>query len=109
MAVRLSTFTCRPSLTLGRFLVFISVKGSVDNQGHSAVRMITPIEKFNKLIRNRTQDIPARNIVPQQSTLQSAPDGMIILKLISNRVARVWGSNVANKVISQPQGSMRGI
>jgi hypothetical protein len=105
MAVRLSAFACRSSLTLGRFLVLISVRGSVSNQGHSADGMIMPIEKSNELIGNRTRDLPTCSVVPQQSTPQCAPDGKIILKFISNRIARVWGSTVVNTVISQPQGS----
>jgi hypothetical protein len=32
----------------------------------------------NDLIGNRTRDLPACSIVPQQTTLQRAPDGNIV-------------------------------
>jgi hypothetical protein len=57
----------------GRFLVLISVKRLSRLQGHSAARRIRRTEKFNDLIANGTRDFPACSIVPQPTTLPSAP------------------------------------
>jgi hypothetical protein len=56
---------------------------------------IRSIEKFNDLIRN----LPVCSTEPQPTTLLRAPDGRIILKLILNRVARLWRRTTVNKAV----------
>jgi hypothetical protein len=59
MAVRLSALRADRSLTPGRFLVLISLKGCVDPHGHSAAGRIRSIEKSSDLFKNRTRHLPA--------------------------------------------------
>jgi hypothetical protein len=69
MAVRLSALrACRP-IPPGRFLIFISVRGWVDPQGHSAAGRIRSIEKSNNIFGNRTHDLLTCSIVAQQTIL----------------------------------------
>jgi hypothetical protein len=72
LAVRLSALHAGRSLTPRRFLVLISVRGRVDPHGRSAAGRIRSIEKSSYLIGNRTRDLPACSIVPQQTTLPRA-------------------------------------
>jgi hypothetical protein len=58
----------------GRFLVFISVRGSVNPRAHSEAGKIMSNEKFNDVIGNRTRDLPACSIVPQRTKWQRVPD-----------------------------------
>jgi hypothetical protein len=86
MAVRLPALgSCRP-LPPGRFLVLISLIGSVDPQGHSATERIRSTEKFYDLIGNRIRDLPACSIVSQPSTLRRGP----IWKCSSQKSALSW-------------------
>jgi len=67
-----------PALRIGRlypqetFLVFISVRGWVDPQGHSAAGRIMSMKNSNNTIGNQTRDLPAqclnqlRHRVPHQ-------------------------------------------
>jgi hypothetical protein len=67
--VRITLGRPLPSL---RFLVLVYIKWLSRPQGHNAVGRITPIEKSNELIGNRTRDLPACSIVPQPTTLPRA-------------------------------------
>jgi hypothetical protein len=70
MAVMLSALRAARPLPPGRFLVLISVRGSVDPRGHSAAG--SSIEKYNNLNGNRTRDLPACSLLPQPTTLPRA-------------------------------------
>jgi hypothetical protein len=47
-------------------------------QRHNGARRIKSVEKSNDLIGNRTRELPACSVVPQQTTLPSAPKGKAI-------------------------------
>jgi hypothetical protein len=66
MAVKSALRAGRP-LPPGRFLVVISVRGSVDPT--AIVRLEELGELKIHLIENRAQDLPACSIVPQLTTL----------------------------------------
>jgi hypothetical protein len=68
-AVRLSASGAGRPSPLGRYLVLISLSGSVDPHGHSAAGRIWSIEKSNDLIGNLTRGLPACSTVSQPTTL----------------------------------------
>jgi hypothetical protein len=76
-------------------LVLISVRGWVDPQGHSAAGRIRSIEKSNGLMSKRTRDLPACSIVPQPTTLPTAPSNMIVM-IIFGEVYTFWNSSLCS-------------
>jgi hypothetical protein len=61
MAVRLSASRPGRPLVLKRFLVLISVRGSVDPRAMLRLQELHHSKKSNDLIGNRTRDLPACN------------------------------------------------
>jgi hypothetical protein len=61
MSVRWSVLRTGRPLTPGRFLVLVSVRGSV--KGHSAAGRIRSVEKCNDLNGNKTRNLQALSIV----------------------------------------------
>jgi hypothetical protein len=74
MAVRLSDLRAGRPLAPGRFLVLISVRGSVDSGAIVRLEGFGQFEKSNDLIGNRTRILPACSIVPRPTTLPRAPN-----------------------------------
>jgi hypothetical protein len=68
-------------------------------QGYNAGGRIRSIEKSNDLIRDRTCDLPACNIVPQPTTLQRAP--FLVL--------RTWGKQEESRQISRYSSISSGL
>jgi hypothetical protein len=72
MAVRLSALRAgRSPLTFRKIPVLISAR--VYPRAIVKLEGLSKLKKHNALIRNGTRDLPACNIVPQSTTLPSAP------------------------------------
>jgi hypothetical protein len=72
MAVKLSALRAgRPLLQENSWYSFLLEAGRP--LGHRAAGGIRQINKSNDLIGNRTRDLPACSVVPQLTTLPSAP------------------------------------
>jgi hypothetical protein len=68
------SITCRPAALYSRKDSWYSFLSKAEStQGHGAAGKISPIEKSNDLIGNRTRDILTRRIAPQPTTLPRAP------------------------------------
>jgi hypothetical protein len=74
MAVRLSALSAGRPLSPGRFLVLISVRGSVDPR--AIVRLEGKFKKSNSLIGNRIRQFRTCILVPVPTTLQRAPNNI---------------------------------
>jgi hypothetical protein len=73
MAVRLSALSAGRPLSLGIFLVLISVRGWVDTRTTVRLEGLGRLKKkSDDLIGKRTRDLPACSIVPQPTTLPRA-------------------------------------
>jgi hypothetical protein len=59
------------------FLVLISARGWVDNQGHSAAGRIMSMKNSNDTIGNRTRNLPVCSAVPQPTAPLRAPDSVV--------------------------------
>jgi hypothetical protein len=73
MAVRLSTLRAGRPLPPGRFLVIISVRGRVDPRDIVGLEGLGNINKSNDLIGNRTPDLLACSMMPQQVLYRVPP------------------------------------
>jgi hypothetical protein len=74
----------RPLSPPGRFLVVISVRGWVNPSAIVWLEGLGKLKITNELIGNRTPDLPAYSIVPQQTPLLRLPPPLRITLL--NRV-----------------------
>jgi hypothetical protein len=83
MAVRLSALRAGRSLSPGRFLVLISVRGRVGLRAIVRLQALGQLKKTNDIIGNRTRYLPACSIVPQPTTLPRAPPSYIFYTLFS--------------------------
>jgi hypothetical protein len=72
MTVRLSALCAGRLLPPGRFLVLVSVRGSVDPRAIVRLEGLGIFKKSNNLIGIRTRDLPACSIVPQPTALPRA-------------------------------------
>jgi hypothetical protein len=92
MAVRLSVLRVGRALhpPPGRFLVLISVRGTVKSRDIVRLEGLDKLENFNDIIGNRTRDLPACSIVPQPVHILSTLNmSHIITKF---RIADVLGA-----------------
>jgi hypothetical protein len=70
MAVRLSALRDDRLLPPGRFLILISVRGSVCPKAIVRLEGLGQLKKYNELILNGTHDFPPCRVVPQPTMIR---------------------------------------